>query len=139
MKRKETFKITHLYRFLKMLKFLCYKVQLIIQNIGNMIDYNHSLTHVMHSLLSYARWPVIIDDYKALAIEMWLWLLSHLGLQSKVWQCVNNYDYKQKRTTMPETSSKLCAYYLCEPCYQCPLFFHQNEIKKAGLISPPLQ
>ena len=50
----------------------------------------------MHSLLSYARWQVIIDDYETLAIQMWLWLSSHLGLQSKVWQCVNNYEYNKK-------------------------------------------
>ena len=67
-----------------MLKFMCYKVQLIIQNIGNMINYNHSLTDVMHSLLSCARWIVIIDDYEALAIKMRLSLPSHLELQSKV-------------------------------------------------------
>ena len=79
-----------------MLKIWCYKVQLIIQNIGNMINYNHSLTHAMHSLLTCARWPVIIYDYETLAIEMWLWLSSHLGLQSKVWQCVNNYHYNKK-------------------------------------------
>ena len=66
----ETFEITHPYKFLMMLKFLCYKVQLIIQNIGNMINYNHLLTHVMHSVLSCARCPFIIDDYEALAIEM---------------------------------------------------------------------
>ena len=36
-------------------------------------------------------------------------------------------------------SSKLCAYYVCEPCYQCPLFFHQNEIQKVGLMSHPPQ
>ena len=36
------------------------------------------------------------DDYEALAIEMWLWLLSHLGLQYKVWNFVNNYDYNKK-------------------------------------------
>ena len=95
-KRKEKFEITHPYKFFNMLKFLCYKLQFIIQNIGNMINYNHSLTHVMHSLLSCTRWPEIIDDYEALAIEMWLWLPSNLGLQSKVWQCVNNYDYNKK-------------------------------------------
>ena len=53
-----------------MLKFFCYKIQLIIQNIGNMINYKHLLTHAMHSLLSCATWPVIIDDYEELAIEM---------------------------------------------------------------------
>ena len=53
-----------------MLKFLCYKVQIIIQNIGDMINYNHSPTHVIHSQLSCARWTVIIDDYEALAIKM---------------------------------------------------------------------
>ena len=42
------------------------------------------------------QWPVIIDDYEALAIEMWLSLPIHLGMQSKVWQCVNNYDYNKK-------------------------------------------
>ena len=42
-----------------MLKFLFYKVQLIIQNIGNMIIYNHSLTHVMHSQLSFVICPII--------------------------------------------------------------------------------
>ena len=66
----ETFEIIHPYKFLKMLKFLCYKVQLIIQNIGNMINYNHLLTHAMYSVLSCATWPVIIDDYEELAIEM---------------------------------------------------------------------
>ena len=30
---------------MKMLKFLCYKVQLIIHNIGNMINYNHDGWH----------------------------------------------------------------------------------------------
>ena len=50
----------------------------------------------MHSLLSCPRWPFIIDDYEALAIKMWLWILIHLGLQSKVWNCVNNYDYNKK-------------------------------------------
>jgi len=79
-KRRATFEITHSYKFLKMLKFLCYKVQLIIQNIVNMINYNHLLTHVMHSVLSCWRWPVIINDYEALAIEMLIWLPSHLGL-----------------------------------------------------------
>ena len=54
-KRRETFEITHTYKFLKMLKFLYYKVQLIIQSIGNMINYNHLITHAMHSLLSCAR------------------------------------------------------------------------------------
>ena len=54
-KRRATFEITHPYKFMKMLKFLCYKFQPIIQNIGNLINYNNSLTHVMHSLLSCAR------------------------------------------------------------------------------------
>ena len=79
-----------------MLKFLCYKFQLIFQNIANMINYNHSLTHVMHSLLSCARWPIMTNDYEALAIEMWLWLPSHLGLQCKVWHCVHDYRYNNK-------------------------------------------
>ena len=38
----------------------------------------------------------MIDDYEALATEMWLWLPSHLELQSKVWNFVNNYDYNKK-------------------------------------------
>ena len=50
----------------------------------------------MHSVLSCAIWILIIDDYEELAIEMWLSLPSHLGLQSKVWQRVNNYDYNKK-------------------------------------------
>ena len=54
-KRSATFEIIHPYKFLKMLKFLCYKVQLIIQNIGNMINYNHLLTHLIHSLICCAR------------------------------------------------------------------------------------
>ena len=93
----ETLETTHPYKFVNMLKFLYYKVQLIIQNIGNMINYNHLLTHVMHSLLSCARWIVIIDDYEALAIEMRLSLPIQLELQSKVWQFVNNYDYSKKQ------------------------------------------
>ena len=56
-KRRATFEITHPYKFVNMFKFLFYKVQLIFQNIGNLINYNHSLTHVMHSLPSCARWP----------------------------------------------------------------------------------
>ena len=50
----------------------------------------------MHSLLSCPRWPFIIDDYEALAIQMWLSLQRHLGLQYKVWNFVNNYDYNKK-------------------------------------------
>ena len=127
-----------------MLKFLCYRVQLIIQNIGNMINYNHSPTHVMPSLLGCARWPEIIDDYEALAS------ICESDYQVKSWACnlkcdnvsttttiskKNNYQ----STTTHEMSSKLCAYYLCEPRYQCPLVFLQNEIQKDGLMSPPLQ
>ena len=61
--RRATIEITHSYKFLKMLKFLCYKVQLIIQNIVNMINYNHLLTHVMHLVLSCWRWPIIISQF----------------------------------------------------------------------------
>ena len=50
----------------------------------------------MHSLRNCVRSSFMIDDYEALATEMWLWLLSHLGLQSKVWNFVNNYDYNKK-------------------------------------------
>ena len=38
---------------MNMLKFLCYKVQLIIQNNGNMINYNHSLTHGFDSQVTW--------------------------------------------------------------------------------------
>ena len=49
--RSATFEIIHPYKFIKMLKFLCYKVQLIIQNIINMINYNHLLMAFTHCLV----------------------------------------------------------------------------------------
>ena len=89
-KRRETFEITHPYKFVNMLKFLCYKVQLIIQNIGNMINYNHSLTHVMHSLLSWTNnicflhffwWKVLVNLYLSIEVQLFIFPFIFKGIQ----------------------------------------------------------
>ena len=117
-----------------MLKFLWYKVQLIIQNIGNMINYNHSLTHVMHSFKTTRHQPLRCDSHSRVTWGCNL-KCDNVSTTTTITK-KNNYQ----STTMPETSlKKLCAYYLCEPRYQCALFFCQNEIQKASLMSPHLQ
>ena len=57
-KRRTILEITHLCKFLKMLKSLCYKVWLVIQNIGNIINYNHSLlmSHTHSLVVKYDEW-----------------------------------------------------------------------------------
>ena len=43
-----------------------------------------------------------------------------MGLRFKVRQCVSDYNCKNRE---PLVGPKLCAYYLCEPSYQCPFIF----------------
>ena len=122
------------------MKFLCYQFQLVIQNIGNLINYNNSFTHVIHSLLSCAKRLVMNDHYEALAIKMQLSL--PMGLQSKVWQCVNKYDYNNREQLLVYYSArnKLKTLFLLPMWTSLPMstLFSSKWIQKLSLISPTI-